>query len=326
MARGPRISYPGAIFHIINRFVDKHPFFKDDEDYNYFLKIYFEEAKNNSILTFAYCLMPNHFHIVLQTQTGEISKFLHRFLTRVAQQLNKKYNRVGHLFQGRSKTLLIQTELYFKTAIGYVLLNSVRAGISDNIYSYKWNSVDRTMNIKENSIDKEKLFYNLFNENDTILEGIMKFSEWLQQIDIKKNEEHFKNNHRGSFLSSEIFRKQLLNILERRKEKLVCEQFRRKSDKIIINIDWNHLLEKSKEIIKKIKWKDFWTNEIKAQKHICWYIAFTKLGWSLNKIKLEDKKHGGAISTYSSAINKIRKKEEIRDIIDYEICNIFTKS
>ena len=80
--RGPRISYPHAVLHVINRFVDRHPFFQEPKDFELFLDIYFEVAKSFGMMTYAYCLMPNHFHIVLETPSGELSKFLQRFLTK----------------------------------------------------------------------------------------------------------------------------------------------------------------------------------------------------------------------------------------------------
>jgi len=150
--RGPRITYPNAVFHIINRFVDKHPFFKTDEDYKTFLNIYYEIAKYYQIKTFSYCIMPTHFHYVIQTITGEISKFLQRFLTTSAQTLNRKYERTGHLFQGRTKTLIVQTELYFETVVKYVLLNPVKAKIVKNIFEYPYSSANDLLNLNEEKI------------------------------------------------------------------------------------------------------------------------------------------------------------------------------
>jgi REP element-mobilizing transposase RayT len=155
MPRGPRISYPNAVFHVINRFVDRHPFFRTRTDYLTFLDIYFDVAGTFGLWTYSYDLMPNHFHFVLETPSGEISKFLQRFLTRAVQHLNAKHGRVGHLLQGRTKTLLVEKDRYLSTVIGYVLLNRVRAGLAPDVFSDPYNSANELLTCGASRLARE---------------------------------------------------------------------------------------------------------------------------------------------------------------------------
>ncbi len=316
--RGPRISYPGAIFHVINRFVDKHPFFKDTSDYKYFLQIYYEEAISNKIITYAYCLLPNHFHIILETETGDISKFLQRFLTRVAQSMNKKYNRTGHLFQGRSKTLLIQSKKYFSTAIGYVFLNSVRAGLSKDVWTYKWNSINETLKLNNDKISINKLFNNILphTTNSSKEKKILQFKNWIDSLDKSKNELDFKNSHRGCFLSDTTFRKQILNSIERRKNENKVEKLKRKNDKYEqFEIDLEGLKNCIHKNLKKA-YINIWKNENFAINHLCWYFLYSKMRWTLGEICEKEKISTANKKKVSAAVCKIRNNINLKNFAE----------
>jgi putative transposase len=320
--RGQRITYPGAVFHVINRFVDRHPFFENNSDFEMFLKIYFEAAIKYNIKTYAYCLMNNHFHLIIEDTDGVLSKFLCYFLSRVAKKMNKSKNRKGHLFQGRSKTLLIESEKYFEIALGYVLLNSVRAGISETIFDYKWNSVNETLKFPLNLIDREGLNKLLFNQIK--IDKFNKlFVKWIKAINNEKIDAEFKAKHKGSFLSDKEFRETILSKVERRK-KITIKKGNRKNDLINKNI----IQCLKRDILKIIKEKNIniklWKSKVKAMQQIVWYYLhdIRYFSWkSIQQIEYEQNNKVN-ITQMSNAVIRINKHKEKQEIVDIVISQL----
>jgi REP element-mobilizing transposase RayT len=250
MSRPPRCTYPNATFHVLNRFVDKHPFFQDDRDYEYFIRTYFDVARSFRITTYAYCLMPNHFHIALRTPDGQISRFLQRLLTRVAVTMNHRRGRTGHLFQGRSKTLLVEDELYFETLIAYILMNPVRAGICTDPFAYPWSSAAELLT-GQSRVDvrtvAERIADRKLTENAP--EWRAAIVRWLQSVEVARNEARFNDGRRGQFLASADFRKRTLALLERRTDvepQVVSRtetRTRRLTDFPLSSLTWSDLKE-----------------------------------------------------------------------------------
>jgi REP element-mobilizing transposase RayT len=244
MSRPPRCVYPGATLHVLNRFVDKHPFFQDDNDYLYFIRTYFEVASNYGLVTYAYCLMPNHFHLCLKTPRGDISGFLCRFLTRVAVTMNHRRGRTGHLFQGRTKTLLVEDEMYFETLVAYILMNPVRAGICTEPFAYPWSSAREMMSGSERldwrTIAERVSGRRLTGDSSEWKAVIVR---WLQATEAARNEARFREGRRGQFLASPEFRKRTLSLLERRGDNsadssLQTSRTRRRTDQPISKCEW----------------------------------------------------------------------------------------
>lgn len=134
------IDFPGGLYHIINRGVNRQKIFTQDEDYVYFLQCLQVTQKKFPFKLFSFCLMPNHFHLLLQRTDMPLSRVLSSLLTRFTQHINKKHKRVGHLFQGRSKTILCEKEPYFLELTRYIPLNPVRSKLIENPQDYLWSS------------------------------------------------------------------------------------------------------------------------------------------------------------------------------------------
>ncbi|MBI4180280.1 transposase [bacterium] len=314
MPRGPRISYPDAIFHVLNRFVDRHPFFRTDDDYREFRDIFFEESKTFGVRIFAYDLLPNHFHFVLQTPSGDISRFLQRFLSRAAFRLNRRYGRVGHLFQGRSKTLLVEKEAYFACVMGYVLTNRVRAGLAKDVFSDKWNSVAEMLRRGPSRIARGPLWNYLFGVKFSEDE-IWRAREWLRSIDPSANYKHFNDGHRGSFLSSPEFRRSVLDRQERRRNR--GEGKKRKMDRRPKEWNWAMICKTARAVVEKREWQGIWKSRETAIRQLSWYVAFVGAGWSLRRIleTSSEVKHL-TISGISNAVHRIRKDKYRKSIAD----------
>ena len=129
MPRQSRIDAPGALHHIINRGMERKKIFKDDEDYENFIGRLSELLPATGTICFAWSLMPNHFHLLLQTGKTSISKLMMRLLTGYAIYYNRKYKRSGHLFQNRYKSILCEKDSYLKELVRYIHLNPMRSKI-----------------------------------------------------------------------------------------------------------------------------------------------------------------------------------------------------
>jgi len=131
MGRPLRIEYPGALYHITSRGNEKKSIFLDEADREKFLHILKEYHNRHGILVHAYGLMDNHYPLLLETPRGNLLKVKHGINGRHTGYFNRKYQRVGHLFQGRSRALLVDKDQYLLPLSQYIHLNPVRAGIVD---------------------------------------------------------------------------------------------------------------------------------------------------------------------------------------------------
>ena len=123
MARPLRIEYDGAVYHVTSRGNERKSIFKDDEDRMFFLDILKKVNDKYNLLCHAYCLMNNHYHLVIETPDGNLSKGMKQINGVYTQTYNKRHNRVGHIFQGRYKAILIQKESHLLEVSRYVVLN-----------------------------------------------------------------------------------------------------------------------------------------------------------------------------------------------------------
>ena len=140
MARPLRITFPGAFYHVTSRGNERKPIFKSNRDREKFLE-YFESATlRYDAKIHSYCLMENHYHILMETPSGNISQIMHHINGAYTTYFNVKRDRSGHLFQGRYKGILIDADEYAKELSRYIHLNPVRAKIVEKPEEYKWSS------------------------------------------------------------------------------------------------------------------------------------------------------------------------------------------
>jgi putative transposase len=137
MPRKSRIDAPGAIHHVIARGINKADIFSDDIDYNNFLSRLGTILNATKTICYAWSLMPNHFHLLLRTGNTAVSTIMRRLLTGYAVTYNRRYERFGHLFQNRYKSILCQEDLYFKELVRYIHLNPLRAELVHDYNSLK---------------------------------------------------------------------------------------------------------------------------------------------------------------------------------------------
>jgi putative transposase len=145
VARPLRIEYPGAIYHVLSRGDRREAIVKDDGDRNLFLEILGRTCRRMAWEIHAYCLMSNHFHLVVETPRSNLGTGMQWFLGSYTQQFNRRHRLSGHLFGGRYKALLVDGRegAYLRQVCDYVHLNPVRAGIIGSkaaVHSYPWSS------------------------------------------------------------------------------------------------------------------------------------------------------------------------------------------
>jgi REP element-mobilizing transposase RayT len=131
MARKLRVQYPGAIYHVMNRGNRREPIFKDDQDRERFLETLGETCDKTGWQVHAYCLMLNHFHLVIETPRANLVAGMKWFLSTYTSRFNRRHKLFGHLFSGRYKSLIVEGsgDGYLRTVCDYVHLNPVRANL-----------------------------------------------------------------------------------------------------------------------------------------------------------------------------------------------------
>jgi REP element-mobilizing transposase RayT len=140
MARPLRVEYPGAFYHVLNRGNNQEEIFLNDRDRQKFLEYLGKAHERFSIIIHTYCLMSNHFHLLVETPEPNLSRAMQWINVSYATYFNRKHGRHGHLFQGRFKAILIDADEYLKHLSRYIHLNPVRAKMVADPSNYRWSS------------------------------------------------------------------------------------------------------------------------------------------------------------------------------------------
>ena len=140
MARALRDDFPGALHHVFLRGVDRMPIVRDELDYQRFVEHLEGAAARTGIVCHGWAVMPNHYHLIVGSPEGSLSRGMHWLNSRYAQLFNRRHDRVGHLFQGRFGSRVITSDADLLGIVRYLALNPVRAGLADDPTGWKWSS------------------------------------------------------------------------------------------------------------------------------------------------------------------------------------------
>ena len=140
MARPLRLELPGALYHVTSRGDRREDIYLNDADRQRWLDLLGEVCVRHNWLCHAYCLMDNHFHIVIKTVDGNLGAGMRQLNGVYTQWHNRTHGRVGHVFQGRFKAIIVQREAYLLELARYVVLNPVRAGVCAMPDQWRWSS------------------------------------------------------------------------------------------------------------------------------------------------------------------------------------------
>jgi putative transposase len=149
MARPLRIQYAEAVYHVTSRGNARRPIFKDDKDRGMLLNILEEVNDRYHWLCHAYCFMSNHYHLVIETPDGNLSKGMRHLNGVYTMRFNRHHGSVGHVFQGRYKAILVQKESHLLEVCRYVVLNPVRAKVVEGPERWRWSSYRATAGIEK---------------------------------------------------------------------------------------------------------------------------------------------------------------------------------
>ena len=147
MPRRPRIEIAGY-YHIINRGVEQRTVFKEAEDYEYFEELMCFYAKSYHITLHNYCLMGNHYHLLIEIHQENLSKFMKQLNANYAIYFNKKYRRSGHLWQGRFKSWYVTDKAYLYTLMLYIEQNPLKANMVKALEEYPYSSYHYFLDIE----------------------------------------------------------------------------------------------------------------------------------------------------------------------------------
>ena len=144
MARPLRIEYPGAVYHVTSRGNAQENIFTGDTDRQIFLEVLGSVVKKYNWLCHAYCLMDNHYHILVETPDPNLSLGMRQLNGVYTQDFNRRHKRVGHIFQGRYSSILVEKNAHLLELCRYIVLNPVRAGMVNKPDDWWWGSYQAT--------------------------------------------------------------------------------------------------------------------------------------------------------------------------------------
>lgn len=140
MSRALRVEFDGAVYHVMSRGVGRMRTFADDEDRRAFLELVGGVVQEGGLIAHAFCVMPNHYHLLCETPAGELSRWMRRINGEYSKGFNRRNGRVGHLWQGRYKSILVEDGSYFLECGRYIHLNPNRSRITRPAERYPWSS------------------------------------------------------------------------------------------------------------------------------------------------------------------------------------------
>jgi putative transposase len=217
MPRALRIEYPGAIYHVLNRGDRREPIFRDDRDHVRFLETLGEACAKTDWQVHAFCLMNNHFHLVVETPNANLVAGMRWFLSTYTARFNRRHKLFGHLFSGRYKSLIVDGsgDGYLKTVCDYVHLNPARAKLlapEQALREFRWGSWPEYLKPPGERpcwlrVDRLLGEYHIPEDSEA---GREHLEQCLEQRRAAEDDAAYKGIRRGWCLGGETFRKELL--------------------------------------------------------------------------------------------------------------------
>jgi len=249
MPRKMRVEYPGAIYHVMSRGDRREPIFLDDVDRQDFLKTLAEGCLKTGWQVHAYCLMNNHFHLVLETPNANLVEGMRWLQSTYTIRLNHRHELFGHVFSGRYKALLVDGSGsgYLKSACDYVHLNPVRAKLlspQERLLAYPWSSLMWYLAAREHRPSWIRLLGEHGIQQDSA-DGRLELERRMEARRLEETDpEELRVFRRGWCLGREEFRREMLGIMDgklgdnhsgdlrmenarARAERIICEELGR---------------------------------------------------------------------------------------------------
>ncbi|UCH92233.1 MAG: transposase [Candidatus Aminicenantes bacterium] len=189
--RRERITYTGAYHHVMNRGYDGNDIFAGNKDKNQFLVYLEDAAKKMKIRLFAYCIMDNHYHLVLENSSGRMSDCLKLLNGQYGMYYRKMFGGKGYVFQSRFKSTIIENDGYLIKSIEYLLQNPVRAGIVSRAESYIWSSIQHYFSNQTPEIVDADYVNQLFGTRKGLLAELESMGKKKLSVTLTKHGEVF---------------------------------------------------------------------------------------------------------------------------------------
>jgi REP element-mobilizing transposase RayT len=218
--RRARLTYPGAFHHVMNRGIRGEYIFPDDKDKQILLEILAEKATLLGVRLIGYCIMNNHYHVLLENSSGCMSALLKVVNGAYGIYYRRKHGGKGYVFQNRFKSTLIQNDEYLRLAILYLLQNPVRAGLTANSIEYPWSSAGEYLGKTRQSITDVLFVHELWGGKKYMIKEII--GAQPDKLPIKKSDF-------GDLLGECEFLSKALEKRDKRKDEKSLEK-RRKED------------------------------------------------------------------------------------------------
>lgn len=204
MSRPLRIEYPGAWYHVMNRGRRSESIFSDKKDFLMFIDLMIESSEMWNVNIAAYCLMTNHYHILLQTPGGNISRFMRHINGVYTQRYNRRHKLDGQLFRGRYKSILVSDDSYLLQLVRYIHKNPVKADVVKDMEKYEWSSHRGYLSYaqKWKWLHKDYIFYMLTTKKQGRLKP---YTDFMRQDDSKEIKQLFSRKNLPSVFGPESF-------------------------------------------------------------------------------------------------------------------------
>jgi putative transposase len=221
MARKLRLQYPGAIYHVMNRGDRREAIFLDDVDRQSFLDTLGETCQETSWQVHAYCLMGNHFHLVVETPQPNLAVGMKWFLQTYTSRFNHRHRYLGHLFSGRYKAPIVEGSGtgYLRSVCEYVHLNPIRAnllGAGEPLSAYHWSSYPAYLQAERPCWLRVDRVLGECNVPGDTCAGRERFGQVMEQRRFEAAKEDYRPIRRGWYVGSRAFREELLAQVSQR--------------------------------------------------------------------------------------------------------------
>jgi REP element-mobilizing transposase RayT len=292
MSRPLRIEYHDAFYHITARGNDRQNVFRTNKDRERFLEYLESATERYKAVIHAYCLMDNHYHILLQTPEGNLSQIMHHINGAYTNYYNTKRNRAGHLFQGRYKAFLVSIDEYAKELSRYIHLNPVRAGMVETPEAYRWTSYKDYIGINKPPVWLYTDFVlNLFDRRVTV--SRKEYRKFVESMLGMEYESPIKDVFASTILGSRDF---INEIREKHLE-------RKGRDRDIPDLKYFHKMPGVGDIIKQTE--ELFDGDSALLKRVQIYLCHRYSGKRLKEI---GEHFGIGISGVSQASGRLRKQ------------------
>jgi putative transposase len=204
MGRPLRINYPGAFYHITSRGNERKSIYQTNRDYERFMSYLESATERYGANIHCFCLMTNHYHLLLETPRGNLQSILHHINTGYTNYFNAKKRRSGHLFQGRYRAILVEKDLYALELSRYIHLNPVRAGIIKDPIQYPWSSYSSYCS-KKSKWDWLERDFILSQVSKKLRKAIRGYRDYVQRAMTEKQEDPLKKAVASTVIGSKEF-------------------------------------------------------------------------------------------------------------------------